>query len=461
LSSFAAGSGGVPVEPRHRPLRELGLPALLGAAVLFFSAMLLLSANISAMRGNMVWIKHTQQVLHQLSALEAALGGEELTVRSYALTGDPRFLLYQQQERGRALKAVAELGRLAEAEAPHGERARRLREAVTRHTALLDSLSGAPARVVAAAIVDPGKRAVVKTPRLELAAFRADEVRTLTGRQNQLTGQLSHAFVLAVGIIVAAFLLGGLGLLASQFHLPARGKTGNGQTKRQATAPGSLLQDYKRGILRELGMPALFGACVLLLSATLLLGANIEAMRGNLAWIGRTQQILLALADAETGVVGDQLTLRGYALTGDARFLQYQKIERDKLRRALERLAQLTSPDPGGADRIATVRNLIRQHRDNYDGVSGLGPDHADAVAKAIDDDKKRVIMFRLRGALAAFRADEVRALGERQDHLTRQLGQSFLLAVGIIVAAFLLGGLGLIASQLRLPSWRAVSKAG
>lgn len=456
MSSFAAGSGGVASEPRH--LRELGLPALLGAAVLFFSAMLLLSVNISAMRANMVWIKHTQQVLHQLSALEAALGGEELTVRSYALTGDPRFLQYQQQERGRALKAVAELGRLAEAEAPHAERARRLREAVTRHTALLDSLSGAPARAVAAAILDSGKRAVVKAPRLELAAFRADEVHTLAGRQDKLTGQLSHAFMLAVGIIVAAFLLGGLGLMASQFRLPASGSSGKGQRKQTRIAPEGMLREYRHGILHELGLPALFGACVMLLSATLLLGVNIEAMRDNLAWIARTQQILLAVADAETGVVGDQLTLRGYALTGDARFLLYQKVERDKLQRAMARLAQLAAPDPGGAERIETIRNLMRRHMDNYGGVSGLGPAHADAVAKAIDDDKKRVIMFKARGALAAFRSDEVRALGERQDHLTRQLGQSFLLAVGIIVAAFLLGGLGLIASQLRLPSLRAAA---
>jgi CHASE3 domain sensor protein len=213
-----------------------------------------------------------------------------------------------------------------------------------------------------------------------------------------------------------------------------------------------MLHEYKRSILRELGMPALFGAGVLLISATLLLGVNIAAMRANLAWIGNTQQILLNLAEAESGVVGDQLTVRGYALTGDPRFLRYQKNERARLARALEQLTGLTAADPASAARIAEIRRLVKRHTDYYDSITGLGPEHAGIVAKAINDDKKRAIMFQTRGALAAFRTGEVHALGEKQGSLTRQLSQSFYLAVGIIAGAFLLGGLGLVASQLRFP---------
>jgi CHASE3 domain sensor protein len=216
-----------------------------------------------------------------------------------------------------------------------------------------------------------------------------------------------------------------------------------------------MLHEYKRSILRELGMPALFGAGVLLISATLLLGVNIAAMRANLAWIGNTQQILLNVAEAESGVVGDQLTVRGYALTGDPRFLRYQQNERARLARAMERLTGLTAADPAGAARIAEIRRLVKRHTDYYDSITGLGPEHADIVAVAINDDKKRAIMFQTRGALAAYRAGEVRALGEKQGSLTRQLSQSFYLAVGIIAVAFLLGGLGLVASQLRFPIHR------
>jgi CHASE3 domain sensor protein len=215
---------------------------------------------------------------------------------------------------------------------------------------------------------------------------------------------------------------------------------------------GGMLHEYKRSILSELGMPALLGAGVLLISATLLLGANIAAMRANLARIGNTQQILLAVAAAESGVVGDQLTVRGYALTGDPRFLRYQKNERTRLKRAMEHLTGLTAADHAGAARIANIRRLVKRHMAYYDSITGLGPEHAGIVAKAINDDKKRAIMFQTRGALAAYRAGEVRALGEKQDSLTRQLSQSFYLAVGIVAAAFLLGGLGLVASQLHFP---------
>jgi CHASE3 domain sensor protein len=438
---------------RQGYFRELGLPALFGAAVLLFSATLLLGANISAMRGNMGWIARTQQVLQHISLLESSLAGEQLTVRSYALTGDGRFLGYQKKSRENAVGALDALARRTADDPFAAERLPRIRAAVAAHHNLLGSLMGTgPDRtgIVAAAILDPFKRAVVRRARTEVASFRAGEVRLLGERQDVLTQQLSHAFVLAVGIIVAAFLLGGMGLVALLFHRPDKHRAGTRDAARHG--PAAVLRQYKHGILRELGMPALFGAGVLLISATLLLGVNIAAMRGSLASIEHSQRILLAVADIEAGEMGDQLTVRGYALTGDASFLRYQKMERDKLDHAMARLTVLTQSDPAGAQRIRAIRSLVNTHMANYAGISGFGPDKAGIVAQAINDDKKRAVMFETRGALASFRADQVRTLGERQDYLTRQLSRSFELALGIIVAAFLLGGLGLMAAQLRLP---------
>jgi CHASE3 domain sensor protein len=450
---------GVSAGHRHGYFRELGQPALFGAVVLLFSATLLLGTNISAMRGNMVWIAHTQKVLQQISLLESSLAGEQLTVRSYALTGDKRFLAYQKKSRANVVGALDELTRQTAVDPFAAERMKRIRTAVAAHLNQFGSLSGTgPDRavLVAAAILDPARRAVVRRARTEVASFRAGEVHLLGDRQDVLTQQLSHAFFLAVGIIVAAFLLGGLGLVAVQFHSP--GKRHAGTWDATPYGPAGVLQQYKHGILRDLGMPALFGAGVLLISATLLLGIDIAAMRGSLVSIGHSQQILLAVADAEAGELGHQLTVRGYALTGDASFLRYQKMEHDKLDHALDRLTVLMQTDPAGAARIRSIRSLMRKHMANYAGISGFGPDKAGIVAKAINDDKKRAVMFETRGALASYRADKVRTLGERQDYLTRQLSQSFELALGIIVAAFLLGGLGLMAAQLRIPGRRTAA---
>lgn len=212
-------------------------------------------------------------------------------------------------------------------------------------------------------------------------------------------------------------------------------------------------RERKSLILRELGLPTLFGATVLLFSATMLLSVNISAMRDNVAWIQNIQKILLVISDAEAGVVGEQLTVRSYALTGDERFLRFQTIERAKLDHAMNKLEALAAVEPGGRPRVRTIRQLVDQHTALWESLRGLGPDRAALVGQAIQDQNKRKIMLGTRKVLADYRADEVRSLGERQEQLTQQLSRAFVLGIGIIIAAFVLGGIGLIAGQFRIPS--------
>jgi CHASE3 domain sensor protein len=141
------------------------------------------------------------------------------------------------------------------------------------------------------------------------------------------------------------------------------------------------------------------------------------------------------------------MTVRSYALTGDPRFLLYQKAERDKLTKSVAKLETLAALEPDGAARMRKIHGYVIEHMALYAGITGLGPDKASIVGKVINDDSKRKIMFTLRGALASYRADEVRVLGERQQSLTHQLSRAFVLAIGIIAAAFVLGGVGLLVS--------------
>ncbi len=172
--------------------------------------------------------------------------------------------------------------------------------------------------------------------------------------------------------------------------------------------------DRKSLILRELGLPILIGAAVLLFSATMLLGVNISAMQSNVAWIQNTQKILLVISDAESGVVGEQLTVRSYALPGDKRFLLFQTNERTKLVRAMNQLEALTVVEPGAQGRVRQMRRLVDQHTALWESLRGFGPDKANVVGLAIADQAKRKIMLGTRKALADYRADEVRLLGKR-----------------------------------------------
>jgi CHASE3 domain sensor protein len=206
-------------------LRELGLPTLFGAAVLLVSATLLLGANVSALRGNLAWMDHSQQVLNQIDALETTILGDELSVRGYALTGDLRFRKFQQLERARSYNALAELQRLWKAEAYRNTAFRAVERDIERHLVTFGKLGEVradSAQAVAHAIVDPDTRANMKRVRNGLAALRGAEMRDFAARQRVITNQLARAFLLSVGIILAAFLLGGIGVWAALINGPKR-----------------------------------------------------------------------------------------------------------------------------------------------------------------------------------------------------------------------------------------------
>ncbi len=210
----------------------------------------------------------------------------------------------------------------------------------------------------------------------------------------------------------------------------------------------SLLAEAKRGHLQDLGLPTIFGAIVLFVSATLLLGVNVSALRDNLKWMDHAQRILMEMADLETGILGDELTVRGYALTGDKRFLLFQKLERAKSQKAADELTRLTVAEPEHAAQFLVVRADFDRHMHIFGALTGKGQD---VVAKAIIDPAIRANMKRTRNGLAALRVAEVHDLGERQREMTVQISRAFLLAFGIIIAAFVLGGFGLVAAQFRL----------
>jgi CHASE3 domain sensor protein len=208
----------------------------------------------------------------------------------------------------------------------------------------------------------------------------------------------------------------------------------------------------KRGHLRDLGLPTMFGAVVLLVSATLLLGANISALRGNLAQVAHAQQVVNKIAELETGLLGEEMIVRGYALTGDASFLRMQRTGAQKREAAQNELTRLMAAEPQRADQVRRVMDDIARHVEIFGNLAGNGPDKAGIVARAIVDPSVRDNMRRVRTGLRQLRANELDDLGARQREITEQLGRAFLLAIGIIITAFVLGGIGIWAAQLHHP---------
>lgn len=216
-------------------------------------------------------------------------------------------------------------------------------------------------------------------------------------------------------------------------------------------AEESVLALTRRGHLRELGIPTIFGAAVLFVSATLLLGVNISALRGNLIWAQHAQLILQHTSALDAGILGEELTVRGYALSGDKRFLDFQNSERNKIRAAVRALDRLAATDPEEMQILRTFRRDVDRHLATFGGLKGIGPDKASLVARAIVDPDIRASTKRVRSGLAKLTTVEQNELAKREGEMASQISQAFVLGIGIILAAVLLGGFGLMASQLHI----------
>jgi CHASE3 domain sensor protein len=211
----------------------------------------------------------------------------------------------------------------------------------------------------------------------------------------------------------------------------------------------------RHGYLHDLGLPIMFGAIVLLVSATLLLGANITALRGNLSLMEHSQRVLDQISDLENGLLGEEMIVRGYALTGDPSFLKVQKVGAHNREAARQQLIRLMTSEPQHADRLRLLLRDIARHNEIFGQLEGNGPEKATTVARAIIDPGVRENMRRVRADLRQLRAAEFDSLRTHQRDITSQLGRAFILAVGIIITAFVLGGIGMWAAQFNHPQKR------
>ena len=201
--------------PFHRGyLRQIGSPVLIAAVVLLLSGVLLLGANVAALRKSSAVVDRTNRALLQIAEVDVKLVGVEMTVRGYALTDDPAFLHYQLYERSHVTAAMDRLATLVAGEVSQAKLFAQLRVLVAKRLTLYAYLSGlgpGHAKEVAAAITDPEKRQVMANARQTLVDLRDRELKLLAERQAAATLQATHTYELAIGIVVLAFLFSALG----------------------------------------------------------------------------------------------------------------------------------------------------------------------------------------------------------------------------------------------------------
>jgi len=201
-------------------LREFGVSALVAAVALFVAAMAMLNQNVVEIRQSFTWVERAHAVQTRIDTINARLAGVEMTVRGFALTGDPMFLRRYNQTHGYLTAAMRELHNLATVEPALQADEADLEMAVARHGALYGSLIGlGPQRqsIVAEAITDPAKRRLTAGVINALNRMEAIEQRLLAERHADAEHRARTTYRLAFGIAGLAFLAGSLGFALTLF----------------------------------------------------------------------------------------------------------------------------------------------------------------------------------------------------------------------------------------------------
>ncbi|MDE2134598.1 MAG: CHASE3 domain-containing protein [Alphaproteobacteria bacterium] len=219
MNASIAPLKGLAILFRRGHLQQMGTPTLIAAVVLLICGMLLLGANVSALSDSFAWVQRTDGALMALSEVELRLAGNETAIRGYALTDDPVFLSYQQNETRQTWTTMEKLGNAVEDDPDQVARFVSLRAKVNARLetlARLGRLGPGHAQDVANAIRDPQFRKIMREARAQAEEFRVAELKVLAERQASAAGQAQRTYAIAIGIVVLAFVFGALGLAIAQ-----------------------------------------------------------------------------------------------------------------------------------------------------------------------------------------------------------------------------------------------------
>jgi CHASE3 domain sensor protein len=189
-----------------------------------------------------------------------------------------------------------------------------------------------------------------------------------------------------------------------------------------------------RGRLRSVGTQFMIMSAVLLAASILMLWVSYGHLQHSFEIDERTDEALLLIDEVEAKLVGVEMTVRGFALTGEPTFLQWGARDRRDLEADMVKLEASMALEPQQKPRFAEMRALVRQRLDLYAYLGG----HKDEVAHAIVDPKTRDVMHQARQRLAGLRKAQISLLAVRQAEMATRARSTLFLTTGIVIFAFL-----------------------
>lgn len=202
----------------------------------------------------------------------------------------------------------------------------------------------------------------------------------------------------------------------------------------------------KDGRLRSVGTQILIMSSMLLAASLLLLWVNYDHLRNSLDNDKRTSDALQLIDRVEFKLVGVEMTLRGYALTGDPAFKKWGASEWHDLESAMLQLAIAMKREPEQTSRFFEMRDIVQRRLGLYAYL--YSPEHTGEVSKAIVDPATRDVMHRARQRLADLRKAQVDILVVRQAKTDYEVRQTLYLTTGIVLLAFVSVVFGIVLAQ-------------
>ncbi len=200
---------------------------------------------------------------------------------------------------------------------------------------------------------------------------------------------------------------------------------------------------WEAGILRETGLPMLVVSLVLFVSAMTLLGANVSELRQGYARVQHSNEALLELEAVNSDILRLEMTVRGYALSGDPNYLTWKQMGASVLQDRVAAFDSMFRDDATQMANLKTLKALLGEHRAFFDDLTRRARSDRGRVIADIVAYSKRVGRRGIENQLLAMRAYEMKALAQQQVLAETRVVSAYRYAIGMSAAALLLAGVG------------------
>jgi C4-dicarboxylate-specific signal transduction histidine kinase len=189
-------------------------------------------------------------------------------------------------------------------------------------------------------------------------------------------------------------------------------------------------------------------AAALLVLAAILMAANGARLRGNLALVEHTEDVLRRVADLQIALVDVESAARAYTLTDNAAYLAAYREARPGVDAALAALGTLVADNPAQVSRLAALRPVLAERMTGFDAAVATAPSRRAELFSVGRVEAAQALRRQIRAALEEFRASEIALLGARQADADRAVTRSMALVGAIVLLSGAVAGLGIFLLQ-------------